>query len=717
MYIRLTKTVRDKGKLILPEEVGELIDSYDNDWYYSPFFYGEDAKDYFEENDRSIKGYTGDAFTNVLYWDLDWKEDFERVRENGLKLIEYLGEAGYGDGIEIYFSGNKGIHVLLNTEEKCNPQQVRKICYNVAMKAEVENEVFDTTVYNINRIFRVPFTKHQSSGLYKVPLTYEELSELSEEEIRGKAERNDYDPEEFTEVDAAQLVEDFGKIVEPAATRVSNVVDLAAIKEKYGDNFNPMDCPPDKRRCIYVLENGYFGPGERENASIRLAAYYRSQGENREQVENRMYDALKKREGNYADLNPWTEGDVDRVLNEVFSDNWNGGAYSCKTDHFLQSKCDMGNGCCAEEQQQTEKLNVVTVGGLIDRYIDYANQALQEYPKTGIDWLDKHIRIRARNFSIINGANGSGKTSLTIQIMENMNLQKMYHILFSLDMADTSLFEKLGAKYTDYSQEEIEHAFNVHSRNEEVIAEVVAAIKQKLPYTLFDFTSSVDPRYIENVLSVLKNREVDPINIQVAFIDYAGRVVGEKDSEYSNATDIALKSNDIAKRTNSHLMYISQVPRDEGDHTLPLRSSRVSKNSGAWEENATFVVNCWRPFGDGIARLDRYMHLYIAKNRSGQLGERVFSWEGKTGTVSDITKAEFMEYAQLCDQHNKQEPFPQFDMESNEISPEKLKNSKIFNVKEDSEEEEYEQETKKVQRAKGFGKSAKFNRSSRRQRD
>ena len=56
-------------------------------------------------------------------------------------------------------------------------------------------------------------------------------------------------------------------------------------------------------------------------------------------------------------------------------------------------------------------------------------------------------------------------------------------------------------------------------------------------------------------------------------------------------------------------------------------------------------------------------------------------------------------------------------MESNEISPEKLKNSKIFNVKEDSEEEEYEQETKKVQRAKGFGKSAKFNRSSRRQRD
>lgn len=727
MYVRLTKTVRDKGRLVTPEELAELVEDYDIDWYYSPFMYGEDALDYFEENDKSIKGYTGEAFTNVLYWDLDCKADFGKVQENAIKLIDYLVECGFGDGIELYFSGNKGVHVLLNTENKCLPQQVKKICYNVAVEADLDQEVFDTSVYNVNRIFRIPFTKHQDSGLYKVPLTYEQLCDLSEEEVRSLAETNDYDPIEFAEVDAAELIEEFGQIIAPSVTDDNNVIDLDRIREKYGSEFNPLDCPPDKRRCIYVLENGYFGHGERENASIRLAAYYMSQGENREQVENRLYDALKRREAHYTDLNQWEDADVQRILNEVFSENWNGGAYSCRTDEFLRSKCDVGSGCCADDKSHKEKLNVVTVGGLIDRYLDYANQALMEYPEMGIKWLDEMIRIRPRNFSIVNGANGSGKTSLVIQFMENLNRQQMWHLFFSLDMADTSLFEKLGAKYTEYSQEEIESAFNIHTRDEKIMAEVLSAIREKLPYTLFDFTSSVDSRYIEHTISTLKRREIDPVNIQVAIIDYAGRITGDKDSEYANATDVALRANDICKRTNTHLMFISQVPRDEGDHTLPLRSSRVSKNSGAWEENATIVVNCWRPFGDGIARLDKYMHIYIAKNRSGTLGERVFSWEGKTGTVSDISKSEFIEYSNLCSQHNKQEPYQQFDFE--EVDEERIAKTKAFktdggkkrgttfNMKEeDLQEEDYDEENDEGRtrqpRTKRFGRSKKFTRVS-----
>lgn len=656
MFVRLTKTVRDKGNLVAPEEVDGLIDDRTIDWYYSPFYYGEDAKDYFEEHDRSIKGYTGDAWTNTLYWDLDCKEDFEKVRESAKLLVRFLEDNGYGDGIEVYFSGNKGVHVFLHTENKFTPAQTKQICYNVAVEAGVSHDVFDTSVYNVNRIFRVPLTKHQSSGLYKIPLEPEAVDSMSEEDIRKLAKKPIDFEYEIAEVDAQDLLDQFGQIKE---IKVNNVVDMEEVRKLYGSDFNPMDCPPDKRRCIYVLENGYFGSGERENATIRLAAYYNAHDKSREEARDLILTSLRNRSLNYPDLNPWNESDVDRNLDQVYSDNWNGGAYSCKTDHYLASKCDVGGGCCADEKQ-TEKLNVRTIGGLIADYKDYANQALLEYPKTGIEWLDTKVRLRPKNFSIINGANGSGKTSIALQIMENLNKQEMYHMFFSLDMANTSLFEKLGARYTNYSQRDIEAIFNPHTRDEEKMAEIAEVVAEKMPYTIFDFTSSCTSEHIEHTLATLKRRKIQPVDIQLAFVDYAGRVTSDGDSDFANATKIALAANDIAKRTNTHIVYISQVPRDEGDHTKPLRSSRVAKNSGAWEENATIVINCWRPFGDGIQRLDRFFHLYIAKNRSGELGERVFNWEGKTGSIFPMDKIEFDDYFQLCEQHKKPEPYPQF---------------------------------------------------------
>lgn len=1019
MYVRLTKTVKDNGRLIKPDKIFDLIDM-EADWYYSPFIYGDDALQYFEEHKKSIKGYTGKAYTNSLYWDLDCKEDFVKARDNALKLIYYLEDQGYRDGLEIFFSGNKGFHVFLHTINEFNPQQTKKICYNVAIKAGVSQDVFDTTVYNVNRIFRVPYTKHQVSGLYKIPLELEMLEKSDPQEIRDAARTNEYPETGYDNVDATDLLEQFGKIIEPEV--LDNVVNLESVRKLYGEDFNPLDCPPEKRRCMYVLENGYFGSGERENASIRIVAYEQAQGKTREETRDILTTALNKRSNIYKDLNQWNQSDIERVLDEVYSENWNGGAYSCRTDEYLRSKCDLGQGCCANDKRDDVRVNAIRIGSLIDRYVEYSNEALIEYPKMGLDWIDSKVRFRPRNFSIINGSNGcvdadteflspegwkriadwngervmqydsengiasftkpdsfiklpskslihfkheygldqvlseehkvlyytsrknlatkaakeiaescksnrfgfsgvipmvfkvntsgleitelqlrlqvaiicdgyfpninntvvlnlkkrrkikrllkllkeskieyrevkaakgyrrfsfkapfkdkvfdskyykcsqdqldiiseeimywdgcktyqsfsttsletakfiqyalstngtrasiskdsrinkyrngscytvnrtsqigvslrtpnlipkeyktidgfkycftvptgylilrrnrnlfvtgnSGKTSLAIEFMNNLNEQKIWHIIFSLDMADTSFFEKIGAKHTRYSQKEIESAFNVHSRNEEIIKEVAASLKECYPYTLFDFTSSVDVYYIENAVQTLKTREIDPINIQVVFIDYAGRVIGDKDSEYSNATEIALRANDTAKRTNTHLCFLSQIPREDGDHTKSIRSSRVSKNSGAWEENATVVINCWRPFGNGLKNLDRFIHIYIAKNRSGELGERVYSWEGKTGTIFEMDKKTFGEYYNLCEQHGKEEPEPQFsddDVINNPMfSYEKPPAKVAFNsprVVDDTSDEKVSNDRKNVQHTKTFGGSGK----------
>lgn len=699
-YVRLTKTVQDKGRLVKPSELDKLVEDRNIDWYYSPFTYGEDALEYFEEHSRSIKGYTGDVYTKTLYWDLDCDGNFEKVRENAAHLINYLNDEGYINGVEVFFSGSKGVHVLLHTKNKFTPAQTKKVCYNVAVAAGVDPTVFDTTVYNVNRIFRIPYTKHQKTGMFKIHLDIEELFEETEENIKkaaSDARHIDWDTEK---VDAQKLLDQFGKVEETimVSNDTSKVLTSNDITSKYGD-FNPYDCPPEKRRCIYILENGYFGPGERENATIRLAAYYRGQEKTQEEAVQLIVDALNKREQVYGPQNKWTLSDIERNLAQVYSPGWNGGTYSCKSDEFLRSKCDLGGGPCCLEHNNDERINVVNIGALINQYIEYGNDALKAYPKTGIPWVDDNIRIRPRNFSIINGANGSGKTSLVIQIIENLNLQNVPNIFFSLDMANTSLFEKLGARYTKYSQREVEAAFNVNTRNPIVMEEVAAAVKEALPLTVFDFTSSVNSDHIEKTIRVLKTREQNPINIQVAFIDYAGRVTGDKDNEFSNATQVALEANDIAKRTNTHIMYLSQIPREDGDHTDAILSSRVSKHSGAWEENATFIMNCWRPFGNGLRKNDRFFHIYIAKTSSGPLGERAFNWDGKTGSVWEMTPKEFDEYYHLCEaEDGMRKPIPQFEQEDGIVQPtperrsqalSNLANRKKENKQREETDEEY----------------------------
>lgn len=639
MFVRVTRTVNDRGVLVRPSEIGKTVTDPQVDWYRSAYTYGEDAKEYWESNSESIKGYTGDTFTSQLWFDLDSETDPSKAKKAAVDLLAYFDKQGWSDATEIYFSGFKGFHIMLHTTNTFVPSEVSLICYNLAKEAGVPSEVFDTSVYNITRIFRIPNTKHQKSGLYKVPISLDELKDLKLENVKNLAKEPRYEEFDIKPIDIASLKEKYKELqkAKPELTSVEG-----GLKDEPTES--PVDfsmCPPGHRKCLYALEQGDIGPGQRHEAILRLAAFYKAQGYSREHAGDQIFDALEKRHEIYIDAKPIDEIECNRDIDQVYSDKWQvRGVYSCKTDHFLQSKCDHGNGPCYNDAR-VKMRSVMTVDQLYHKYVKYGEEALIDYPKFGIPWIDERVRLRPRNFSVLAGANGSGKTSIMFELMESLNKQKIYHAFFSLDMADSSVFEKLGAKYTPYSQRQIEAAFNVNTKNSVIMKEVLEAFKKHLPYTLMDFTSAATMQYMETTTMALKQIYE---NLQVVIVDYAGRVLGEFENQYASSTQNAMSANDIAKRTNCHWIYLAQVSRDNGDHTDALRSSRVSKDSGAWEENATAVLTCWRPLGNGIDGKDNYIHIYVAKNRSGPLGENVFGWEGKTGKIREIRQDEFDEY-------------------------------------------------------------------------
>ena len=84
-YIRVTKTLENKGKLFTPEEFDSFLTTKkDVDYYYSTFYYNDKHKEIFDQTGsvKGIRDVTGDS----LYFDFD-SPDFELVRKDTLELI------------------------------------------------------------------------------------------------------------------------------------------------------------------------------------------------------------------------------------------------------------------------------------------------------------------------------------------------------------------------------------------------------------------------------------------------------------------------------------------------------------------------------------------------------------------------------------------------------------------------------------------------------
>jgi hypothetical protein len=92
-------------------------------------------------------------------------------------------------GLGIYFSGEKGFHLSLVALPGFHPlvhvpAVVKLLCLTVAQNARVK---VDPAIYDRQRLFRLPNTRHPRSGLYKRFLDTEELFQLDAARVRDLA--------------------------------------------------------------------------------------------------------------------------------------------------------------------------------------------------------------------------------------------------------------------------------------------------------------------------------------------------------------------------------------------------------------------------------------------------------------------------------------------------------------------------------------------------
>ena len=275
-----------------------------------------------------------------LYLDFDNLNNFEQVRQDALTALSYLKIVYHitEEQVKIYFSGNKGVHLIVPAKILgIEPMPLLNGVFKtiaLSVRTFTPNKTIDTQIYDNKRLFRIPNTIHEKSGLYKIPITPNELRNLSETDIRNLSKS----PREIQ----YQMIVGVNHIAEQQFKRAVNefyLLDKQAKKDKrYKSKYD--FTPP----CIqHLLTNGAI-EGQRNISIACLTGFYKNSGKSL----NETIELIS--EWNQNNIKPTGEQEMRKTIHSIFNGQK---TFGCSTLQLL-SVCEP-NHCKLSKRERITK--------------------------------------------------------------------------------------------------------------------------------------------------------------------------------------------------------------------------------------------------------------------------------------------------------------------------------------------------------------------------
>ncbi len=207
-----------------------------------------------------------------FYLDFD-STSFELVRKDALNALSYLKilfNLDIDNNCQIFFSGNKGVHIIVPAEVLgITPMNELNDIYKTIAEAlfdYIDNKTLDLRIYDKKRMFRVPNSIHEVTGFYKVNISLKELRYETYGNIKNIASakrviapvKRDYNQK------AGNIFNNFIEKTKQKIANYSNIKSTGTLKY----------LPP----CIKeILDEGALD-GQRNNTIAVVASYYKASG-------------------------------------------------------------------------------------------------------------------------------------------------------------------------------------------------------------------------------------------------------------------------------------------------------------------------------------------------------------------------------------------------------------------------------------------------------
>jgi replicative DNA helicase len=630
-YVRLTKGLADKGKLVPKDEVFNKFTN-NTSWFRSLYYYNDKHLEIFNKK-GTIAGIT-DVETSWLVFDFD-SEDINEARSDTLELVTRLLTHGFKpDQFNIFFSGNKGFAVEIETVHRFKPEQFKAVTKELAG----DLKTFDTKIRNASRIFRIPFTKHEKSGLYKIPISVAQLSELSVEQIKELA------------TDPSNATQEW--VISPVQLP-NNLLELAKkVEEKTKTDLDPIGVPFQRKlkilpACKEAILQGFFPPGNRSNALIALAAGLKNAGFEKE-VTYRMLKGAAELQSKRYKQEPFAKEEIwNNIINVVYGPNWQGATYACRDHEFLQEICKVtGQHQC----KLKEKEDIISFKQLADKFKHFATNIEKNRIYTGISELDKRIMLTTSMPIGLLGGPGSGKSSISFDILSNTSKAGVRSMFFSLDMGWPLVYAKMVSRVSGINFEEV---IETYKNDSEAYVKYDKMIEEEFPKVDLCFKSGLTVDDIKNI--IIKQNEISQDKVKLVVVDYLELLQGPYSDATANTAYLSAKLKDLATDLELCLIVLLQPPKSAGDASAPLTSMRQVKGSSALEQNFRIIFGIYRDgFSPTSPENDNFMTINCLKNTLGPLFSIDLHWEGLRGRVRELTSDERKQLAYLRDTKNEE---------------------------------------------------------------
>lgn len=618
------------NKRILVEEkdvsskLSELYEQNPNrDYYLSVYRYDEAAKAQFDKT-NSLAGITN-LKTNNLVFDFDSKKDINLAKQDAKTLVARLQQAGFPkDKLQVSYSGSKGIHVQITL----NKDYTKKEVDYLTKKFAGDLATADTQIHDYQRVLRAVLSKHNGSGLYKTPLTIEEL-DLPIEKVKEIASNPD---------DKRWEMADTFMNSEP----VSLPVTIPELKEeKKKETVLDMDQSPNFNlnktgltHAKYALASGYFEEGERHEAVMVLGSTYQALGWPIENAYNNLKATLRQRNERLG-LGAVSESDKEELWKEItsiYSPTWRGGMYSEEKGLLLKT---IQRYKIQNRFDQTLMMSLSQVNNVFN---DFATNIDKNTLKLGIPSFDQEIRVTTSTLVALLAAPSAGKSSISFGILNSTSKDGIKSMFFSLDMAAPQVYQRLAQRHTGFSSDRLFKAYQ--SKDRAVIEKVETTLAKEYENVKFCFRGAMNVDIIKD--AIVKEKELTGEFPKLVVIDYLENVLCDMSNDPTISKGFVARAlKDIANEFGICILLLVQPPKLAKDPASPLNSYSFIKGSSVIQEACSQVITLYRPgFDPQHTEDDNYLTLTVVKNRMGQLGQFDYHWEGLTGQIRELTSEE-----------------------------------------------------------------------------
>jgi len=626
LYQNVRQGLNSKPMLIdIKEDINKYITTRDSDWYVSLYKYNEDHKKHLEAQ-GTLAGIR-DTTTNNLYFDFDSKQNLDKARMDALEVANRLITRGFDeDNIGCYFTGGKGFSIEVETNEYMTPDKFKAITLDVAG----DLETFDKVVADPNRIVRIANTKHQNSGLYKIPLTPEELVNLDISAIKVLAKN----PRANRMLKVATLPKNI-KEVQPV---VEKRVDVIAKELTFDISSLDMKARPkgiDEAR--HLLLNGFFRSGERNHSMLCLASTLHNLNYPLE-VTRGMLSGAAELQSSRTGEDQFPEREIDLIINQVYGPNWKGGQFTTRDpSNWLAQYCKK-MGLNVKEDEGPATLDGISAG-----FTSYIMNIEKNTVKTGIDELDKAMPITVGSNIGVVAAAGAGKTALALKILRYNSENGIPTVFASLDMHRNRLFEKVIYNVTGLAREEVYARFKAGKGKE-----LTDLVKKHYGNVWFYDRSSATIDDIRNYTLDVENKTGQ--KIKMVMFDYFERISSDVSDDTASSKKVAGQIQDLVNDLDVAAITLVQPNKFSlgGGPDTEIKSYTAIKGSSFLYQSFRGIISLSRPFYTPDTKdLDKYMVVNILKNDLGSQDRFEMGWVGKTGEIYTLEDHERQELKEL----------------------------------------------------------------------